>query len=153
MASQYRVQKIIKMRSEDTGSIQARNFKQRRSGGEESMDFPEEKNDERDTQSRKEGPHGLGDCDPSILVHGRGKHRMLQIFTLLDSRNKGNGPLNRYIFSASQILFNWRKQRSNPTKEKDDNKAGKGQCKLDIKDTIAHYSGTELHKSHESADI
>jgi hypothetical protein len=31
--------------------------------------------------------------------------------------------------------------------------AGKGQCKLDIKDTIAHYLGKELHKSHESADI
>jgi hypothetical protein len=40
------------------------NKKKGLSGGEESKDFPEEKNDERDTQSRKEGPH-VEECDPS----------------------------------------------------------------------------------------
>ena len=32
-------------------------------------------------------------------------------------------------------------------------RAGNGQCKLDIKDTIAHYFGKEFDKSHKSTDI
>ena len=32
-------------------------------------------------------------------------------------------------------------------------RAGNGQCKLDITDTIAHYFGKEIDKSHKSTDI
>ncbi|KAL9369467.1 hypothetical protein Peur_040666 [Populus x canadensis] len=144
------------------------------SGGEESKDFPEEKNDERDTQSRKEGPH-VEECDPSNKCTDE-ENKLVACLRVpgnespdlsLLIQNKGKGPLNVTISAPDFVHLEKTKIQ---LQEKDDKKvkvsitgggsenlivltAGKVQCKLDIKDTIAHYLGKELHKSHESADI
>ncbi|KAJ6933742.1 hypothetical protein NC651_008979 [Populus alba x Populus x berolinensis] len=148
------------------------------SSGVESKDLSKEKNDKGDTQSRKEGPR-VEECDQSnkctdeenklvacLRVPGNVLFLESPDLSLL-IQNKGKGSLSVTISAPDFVHLEKTKIQ---LKAKEDKKvkvsitsggsenlivlrAGNGQCKLDIKDTIAHYFGKEFDKSHKSTDI
>ncbi|KAJ6695311.1 DENTIN SIALOPHOSPHOPROTEIN-LIKE ISOFORM X1 [Salix koriyanagi] len=144
------------------------------SSGMESKDLSKENNDKRDTESRKEGPR-VEECDQSnrctdeenklvacLRVPGN-ESPDLSLFI----QNKGKGPLSVTISAPDFVQLG---ETNIQLKEKEDKKvkvsitragskksivlrAGNGRCELDITDTIAHYFGKEIDKSHKSTDI
>ncbi|CAK7335709.1 unnamed protein product [Dovyalis caffra] len=144
------------------------------SGGVESNDLPKEKNGKGDTQSRKEGPR-VEECDPSNMCMDE-ENKLVACLRVpgnespdlsLLIQNKGKVPLSVTISAPDFVQLEKTKIQ---LQEKEDKKvkvsitsggsenlivltAGKGQCKLDIKDTIAHYFGKEFDNPHKSADI
>ncbi|XP_034895117.1 uncharacterized protein [Populus alba] len=165
--------------SEESQAKKGDHSKKEDSGsGVESKDLSKQKNDKGDTQSRKEGPR-VEECDQSnkctdeenklvacLRVPGNVLFLESPDLSLL-IQNKGKGPLSVTISAPDFVQLEKTKIQ---LKEKEDRKvkvsitsggsenlivlrAGNGQCKLDIKDTIAHYFGKEFDKSHKSTDI
>lgn len=161
--------------SEESQAKKGDHSKKEDSGsGVESKDLSKQKNDKGDTQSRKEGPR-VEECDQSNKCTDE-ENKLVACLRVpgnespdlsLLIQNKGKGSLSVTISAPDFVQLEKTKIQ---LKEKEDRKvkvsitsggsenlivlrAGNGQCKLDIKDTIAHYFGKEFDKSHKSTDI